>query len=145
MRALSMCQPDASLLIMGRKFLETRSWQTNHRGPLLIHAARSLPEHVREECLREPLRSRLREAGIRHPDELPLGQVIGVAELVECVLAEEMDDIPETERVRGLFGVGQWVWRFEDATPFEEPIPARGRLGVFELKLETASLVRQSA
>lgn len=48
MKALSLHQPYASAVAMGVKRIETRSWRTNYRGPLAIHAtARVLPQH---EC-----------------------------------------------------------------------------------------------
>ena len=39
MKCLSLWQPWASLVVIGAKRFETRSWPTNYRGPLLIHAA----------------------------------------------------------------------------------------------------------
>src|SRR5262249_14891229 len=39
MFALTVRQPYASLLVLGFKEFECRSWPTRHRGPLLIHAA----------------------------------------------------------------------------------------------------------
>jgi ASCH domain len=40
MKALSVRQPWAWLIIAGHKDVENRSWTTTYRGPLLIHAAR---------------------------------------------------------------------------------------------------------
>ena len=39
MKALTIWQPWASLLVSGRKKYETRSWATAYRGPIAIHAA----------------------------------------------------------------------------------------------------------
>jgi activating signal cointegrator 1 len=39
MKAISLLQPWATLVVMGVKTIETRSWQTPHRGELLIHAS----------------------------------------------------------------------------------------------------------
>lgn len=38
MKALSIRQPYAWAIVMGFKDVENRSWATNHRGPVLIHA-----------------------------------------------------------------------------------------------------------
>lgn len=38
MRALTLHQPWASLVALGVKTIETRSWSTKYRGPLAIHA-----------------------------------------------------------------------------------------------------------
>lgn len=45
-RALSLWQPWASLIALGVKTIETRSWNTYYRGPLAIHAAKRKPEQV---------------------------------------------------------------------------------------------------
>ena len=37
-RALTIRQPWASLIALGVKTIETRSWSTKYRGPLLVHA-----------------------------------------------------------------------------------------------------------
>ena len=39
MKALTIWQPWASLLVTGQKKYETRSWATADRGPIAIHAA----------------------------------------------------------------------------------------------------------
>lgn len=41
MKALTVQQPYASLIASGEKWIENRSWHTNYRGPLAIHAAKS--------------------------------------------------------------------------------------------------------
>lgn len=43
MRALTLWQPWAQLVALGVKVIETRSWGTKYRGPLLIHAAARKP------------------------------------------------------------------------------------------------------
>lgn len=42
-RTLTLWQPWASLVALGVKTIETRSWSTRHRGPLYIHAAARHP------------------------------------------------------------------------------------------------------
>lgn len=43
MKALTIRQPWASLIAHGVKTIETRSWSTEYRGPLAIHAGKSKP------------------------------------------------------------------------------------------------------
>jgi hypothetical protein len=43
MKALTLWQPWASLIALGAKTIETRSWSTKYRGPLAIHAAKRRP------------------------------------------------------------------------------------------------------
>ena len=40
MKAISLLQPWASLVVMGAKTIETRGWGTKYRGPILIHASK---------------------------------------------------------------------------------------------------------
>lgn len=42
MKAITIRQPWASLIALGEKKIETRSWQTKYRGPILIHAGKSV-------------------------------------------------------------------------------------------------------
>lgn len=44
MKGLSLWQPWATLVGVGLKRVETRSWATSYRGPLAIHAAKRRPE-----------------------------------------------------------------------------------------------------
>lgn len=43
MKALSIRQPWAWLIANGYKDIENRSWRTNYRGPVLIHASAAMP------------------------------------------------------------------------------------------------------
>lgn len=43
MRVLSIKQPWASMIVRGAKRFEVRSWKTDYRGPLLIHASSAAP------------------------------------------------------------------------------------------------------
>src|SRR5437879_1749653 len=96
MRVLSIRQPWASLLVLGVKRWETRSWHTSHRGPLAIHAARKISPTTRTLCDQEPMRTLLERAGLIL-DQLPRGVVLGTAYLVDCVVVDELADIPESE------------------------------------------------
>ena len=55
MKALSIRQPWAWLIVCGHKPLENRSWPTPYRGPLLIHAAKGMARVEYEERLNMPV------------------------------------------------------------------------------------------
>jgi len=40
MKAISLWQPWATLISIGAKRIETRSWETLYRGSIVIHAAK---------------------------------------------------------------------------------------------------------
>ena len=48
MKALTLTQPWASLMELGQKEVETRSWYTGYRGELVIHAAKGFPKWAKE-------------------------------------------------------------------------------------------------
>lgn len=48
MKVLTIKQPWASLIIEGYKRFEFRSWKTNYRGELLIHAGKSIDKEAYE-------------------------------------------------------------------------------------------------
>jgi activating signal cointegrator 1 len=158
MKALTLTQPWASLVAIGAKQIETRSWSTNFRGPLAIHAAKGFPrcaqdftyEKVTRDCLLEsPMklkveRSRYSGGGIYRLDtQLPRGAVVATCNLLDCVpmesrgcLAGVFSDYPELdtpqERAFGDFSAGRWAWVLEDVKMFPNPIPAKGALGLWE-------------
>lgn len=87
MKALTVLQPWTSLLACEAKKYETRSWKTNYRGPIAIHAAKRDPskisllgmENFKEECEKA-----FDEYGLGTWAFLPTGCVVATAELVNC-------------------------------------------------------------
>lgn len=112
MKALSVKQPWAYLIIHGGKDIENRSWQTSYRGPLLIHAGQ------------RPDREALAYFAGFLPDELHCGVLIGVVELVEIV----------TES-RNPWFTGPFGWRLVRPRPVE-PEPVTGALNLFDVPNE---------
>lgn len=41
MKALSIKEPWASMILSGKKTIETRTWKTNYRGPILLCASKN--------------------------------------------------------------------------------------------------------
>jgi hypothetical protein len=140
MKAISICQPWATLIVAGVKHFETRSWKTLHRGPLAIHAASAYPRTARALCLRSPYREALVEAGVDVWERLPCGVVLGVVELVDCNQVEELGEIPATQELLGDFRPGQWMWRLANARMLSQPKAWRGRLGLFDVPDEVLVL-----
>ena len=128
MKALSLTQPWAALVVTGAKRFETRSWTTAYRGPLLIHAAKRFPGYAIDFC--SVLRSR--------PPELPLGAIIGRVVLKTIHRAEIIaPTLTDLERLYGDYNPGRWAWELTEAEMFA-PIPWKGALGLFEVTLPPA-------
>lgn len=127
MKALTLTQPWATLVITGRKRFETRSWSTAHRGGVAIHAAKGWSAGDRDLA---------REFGL-DPDALPRGVVLGYAHIVAVAAAEDVraglqwaEDY--LELAYGDFDDGRYAWQLTAITKLDEPIPARGALGLWE-------------
>ncbi len=151
LKALTLTQPWATLVAIGAKRIETRSWRPTYRGPLAIHAAKRFPGEARALCRNNPFHAALHSAGYAsetYSGDLPLGFVIATCNLVECVpaayvagsmagyqkpiftLHPELDT--EEERAFGDYSTGRFAWILEDVQPLPEPIPAKGKLGLWE-------------
>lgn len=100
MKALSLTQPWASLIAIGAKCVETRSWASSYRGPIAIHAAKGFPADCRDLCWDEPFRHVLSGAGLvdfgaysdlesdscERFDGLPRGAIVAVGSLAYVFL-----------------------------------------------------------
>lgn len=97
MKAISLWQPWASLMALGLKTVETRSWETSYKGPLAIQAAKrrvsqvpGLIDMIRNDW---PFwRNAARVAGWPIDESrqligfgsLPYGAILAVTKLVKC-------------------------------------------------------------
>ncbi len=146
MKAITLIQPWATLIALGEKRIETRSWPTNYRGPIAIHAGKKTPEDLGDDAFY----AALSRAGLTLED-LPRGAVVATANLIDCVrfsgitgrLAREHCAITNTRTVvkysvgpnewlYGDFSEGRYGFVLDDVTPLPDPIPARGYQGLWD-------------
>lgn len=134
MQVLSVMQPWATLLALGFKRLETRTWQTRHRGALAIHAARRRMTEPLPLGWRPKMIAAQHRLGLEGwPDLFPRGAILGVVDLLDCLRVEELPpgEPDAIERMLGDFAPGHWVWRIGAARPLTLPVLVRGQQGVF--------------
>lgn len=132
LRCLSLTQPYASLIILGAKRYETRSWSTKFRGMLGIHASKGFPGDAAVLCEVEPFFSSLGRAGYGSWRSLPCGALLGTLQLVDCVPVEYVrPTISSEEYAFGNYTSGRWAWKLEDPRLFKEPIPMKGALQIW--------------
>lgn len=135
--ALSVLQPWASLLAVGAKRIETRSWFTPYRGAVAIHASKRFP--MADQLLLKD--RRFNSALVNHYalndfglPNLPTGAILAVADLVACDSTNNPDRIPPQDSDEFWFGdytVDRWMWRFDNFRRLEIPIKATGALGLW--------------
>jgi hypothetical protein len=121
-RALSIRRPWANLIAAGHKTVENRSWATDHRGPLYVHAGQTW------EPAGAALAAELDLPGFTTPRDCPTGY-LGTVRLLDvhqaatggCCSPWGQPD-PDT-----------YHWLLTDPSPFPTPIPGPGRLGLYWL------------
>lgn len=127
MKALTIKQPWATLIVDGYKMYEFRSWKTNYRGKILIHAGKSLEKEQDKK---------FKCYNLCHE----FGAIVGEAILTDCILVdEEFQEKLEKENklVYGNSGhVTKYAWKLENIKKYDKPIYINGKLGLWNYKEE---------
>lgn len=127
MKVLSLRQPWAALIAQGKKRVETRSWRTNYRGPLLLHAS-AAKVNKNDPHIQELL-------GLIPGVPMQYGCIVCRCVLAGCVPMDDtflqgMEMCP-MELLCGEYAPGRFAWLLEDIEPLERPLPAKGMLGLW--------------
>lgn len=125
---LSVVQPWAWALVSGVKLFENRTWSTDHRGVLWIHASSSPASPEAGRILTDLCRVPAKE--LCSPLALARGEVIG------CVYLEDVWTQKEVPRWAwaNILAAGPVVFFLSAAATLKEPIPAKGALGLWPWK-----------
>ncbi len=120
MKALSLKQPFAELILEGKKTIELRKWSTNFRGEFLIHASKN------------PDKESMERFGLKN---LPLGMIVGKAELVNIKKYENKEEHDNDKNLHLASDVwGDYGFILENPIRIK-PIPCKGQLNFFEVSL----------
>lgn len=128
MIAITLWQPWATLIAIGAKRIETRSWNFNYRGPLAIHAALRLELDTLSFWGQEPFRTALVGAGIRSLQDMPFGAIVAVCDLVDVQRITAANIPAGDERAYGDYRPGRYAWHLANIKKLD-PIPATGKRG----------------
>lgn len=131
MKVLSIIEPWATLIKEGKKVIETRSWKTSYRGELYIHAGSKIIKkndvHITELLKLIPNTS------------MGYGHILCKCKLVDCVYMDKnfIDHIQQDKQefLCGEYSIGRYAWILEDVEPLLEPIPAKGKLNIWNYEL----------
>ena len=120
MRALSIRQPWAELILLGRKIIEVRSRRTNLRERVFIYAGFHRIEPAEEARIAQ-------EYGI-DVDGLPRGVLVGTVEIVGCMPLQQDDGRAACFPITETHGFFAWLLarpqRAEDLVkPKNQPQP----------------------
>jgi hypothetical protein len=132
MKGLTVCQPYAHVIALPdsspmAKRIENRTWGTNYRGLVLIHAGKSrdwLDPDDEEEF-----------------PTMVFGAVVAIANLVDCVRVEHLPDhLKANEHAHGPY-----CWLLDDVRPLATPIPWRGAQGLWYVDTDLFQAVKRQA
>ncbi len=117
MKALSLKQPFAELVVSGRKKIELRKWNTNFRGEFLVHASKN------------PDKKSMEKFGFK---ELPTGCIVGKAFLKEVKHYESKEEFEKDKDLHlASEEWGSYGFVLENAQRMKE-IPCKGKLNFWE-------------
>lgn len=119
MKALTICQPYASMIARGEKTIENRTWPTRYRGRLLIHAGKSR-EWMDDYEGYDP--------------KMVFGAAVAVATLVDCVLVRDLTPMQRNNPHAN----GPICWILADVKRLKEPVPMRGAQGLWDAEFVEA-------
>ena len=126
MKVISIKEPFATLIKDKEKKIETRSWKTNYRGELLIHAGKGIDKEA------------MKRLSKYIPEDLPSEKILGKVKLVDCIemstefkeiLLKENKDIYTDSSFKENYG-----WKLENVEVFDKQIETKGKLGLWEYK-----------
>lgn len=162
MKILTLWQPWASLIALGLKEYETRSWGTSYRGELAIHAAKRKMDMDAKLTWSNAI-SLAQEAGkdvsrLPYLEDIPLGEIVAVVNLTDCL---RMVDNPSLKSRSTILiedqsylelEVGFWTleegdryaWKLENIRPLHSPIPYKGSQGLKDIDPDYLQLIEQN-
>ena len=128
MKCISLKQPYADLLASGKKTIEIRKWNTNFRGPFLIHASKNVDM---ESC----------SALGFDENKLTKGAIIGKAFIYDVIRYATMNVFLRDRHkhyfiapdIKPNHSFKRYGFLVKDPVKFREEIPYSGKLGFFEV------------
>lgn len=125
MKAITLKQPWASLVAYGYKEYEFRSWKTNYRGKILIHAGLSTEK------------DELNRINLKDIEYLN-GKIIGEVEIESCILVDEafskkLKNI--NPKIYENNYIGKYAWKLKNPIVYKKAIDAKGQLGLWNIDI----------
>ena len=136
---LSMHQPWASLLVMGIKTVEGRSWYTAHRGRLWIASTAKSPEKDEISYVEQQYKT-MYDHFVEFPESYPSGALLGCVDIVDCVTQDEYQKMDGDRSESG----SEFVFICENPMELLIKVPVKGKHKIWKLDARTHKLVKNS-
>lgn len=147
MKGLSLWQPWASLMAIGAKRYETRSWSTSYRGLVAIHAAQQWNEDLKSTARdnKHFWNTLVPSLPNRSLSDIPRGCFIALGKLHRVLsTTTHAEAIPSEDTEEFWFGdysPGRFMWIFDGVWKLKEPVYAPGHQGLWTLQEAEADVV----
>lgn len=153
MKVITILQPWATLIALGEKQFETRSWSTRHRGQLGIHAGKQMDMSA---LANSEIRAALARHRITDWTLLPAGEILATCNLERCwkvsrpygeksLVQLDADGVSQLwggtmpkEYHFGDYADGRYAWELADIRRIN-PIPVRGQQGLWNFDINEGS------
>jgi len=133
MKAISIRQQYAYLIMNGEKTVENRSWPTKYRGSMVIHAGVNRADY-RDVVKTMGLARLQHDCGVPELTDADFGVLMAIVNIVDCVPLAEVKEEDQ------LYADGPWCWILRDPRPIV-PIEFTGKLGLFTLPDDVADQI----
>ena len=146
MKALTIKQPWSTLIVDGIKDIENRTWKTNYRGRILIHASEKEDLYWFDKCNESQyknIQNYISSVYTKDEYRSTFGSIIGSVEITDCVInhpsiwAEKThyeqtnESNPDLEDTTIIYN-----WVLANPVKFDKPIPMKGKLRLWNVDLE---------
>ena len=128
MKAISVRQPYAGLIVSGLKTIEYRAWPTSYRGRLIVCSSKMWAPgdyEIPEDTLWA----------------YPTGSAVGMVDIIGCVPFNEAHLVPAI--MQEMPDRPGWAWQLANHVEFDlsDPVPVVGKLGIFELPKDISAQI----
>lgn len=137
MDVISVWQPWASLIVLNHKFIETRPWPAPKsiigKRIGIASTVRVIPPQL-HAYRHDDFQKFYRRLKMPPIEELPMGKLLGTVFVHSCEMISEqtLEEITDEEYSFGIYERGRFAWHLRDPQPFEQPIPVRGKQGIWK-------------
>lgn len=127
MKVLTIKEPWASLIINGYKEYEFRSFKTNYRGKILIHAGLTLEKNNAIKFNNYNL-------------DYGKGEIIGEAYITDCILIDDEFENKLYSIDPLVYGKSEhsriYAWKLEHVIKYNKRISFKGKLGLWNFDID---------
>ena len=137
MKAISLQNPWAQLVVSGFKTVEAKTWTTDYRGELLI-CSKARSDKSLEKAVLDVIEEET-DLAFEQSEFFVNGAVLGKVQLVDIRPLTE-DDLEESWMDPAELEAAEtplYAWVFDNAEPIDEPIEVKGKPRLFDVELPT--------